>query len=254
MFPQNLSPRWTAPAVAVFLVCAAPPSALADNEVTFQFSGVSGGRADAYRLHFLDALKKVRAFWGDTFQGEITVDVSDGYRISRAIVPAWHGKRGFMEMPARRVQTDSAATTHELIHVFAPNGNRFLAEGFAVYAHERLGGAAAFPNFDEDLHRAAAPLAERVDLATLDGISTPTPLGSVIDEKEGYLIGGSFVRFLIETQGGMEKFRALYTLTPLIPGQRSHQSGDPGRWQGIYGKPLSQLEAEWNAFLKARFP
>ena len=253
MFPQFLSPRGTALAVVALLVFAAPP-AFADNEVEFRFAGVSSGKADDYRRHFMDALKKVRDFWGDTFQGKIIVDVSDGYRISRAIVPAWRGEHGFMEMPARRVQTDSAATTHELTHVFATNGNRFLAEGLAVYVHEKLGGARAFPNFDEDLHRAAAPLTERADLVALDKVSTPTPLSAVIDEKEGYLIGGSFVRFLIEKRGGMENFRALYALTPLIPHQRGGQSGDPARWEKIYGVPLAKLEAEWVAFLKAEFP
>jgi hypothetical protein len=58
-------------------------------------------------------------------------------------------------MPLRRVRDNSGALLHEVVHVYAPNPNRFLAEGLAVYLHTKLAGNAALPNFGEDLGRAA---------------------------------------------------------------------------------------------------
>ncbi len=52
-----------------------------------------------------------------------------------------------MEFPAWRVNAGKAAILHELAHVFFPNGNRFLAEGLAVYlqaGHWRQSGVSEF--------------------------------------------------------------------------------------------------------------
>ena len=57
-----------------------------------------------------------------------------------------------MEFPAWRVEARKAAIAHELVHVFYPNANRFLAEGFAVYLQDEIGGNPAFPNFGRPLH------------------------------------------------------------------------------------------------------
>jgi len=137
----------------------------------------------------------------------------------------------------------SAAATHEMIHVFAPNANRFLAEGLAVYGHEFLKGVVSYPTFGFDLHRAARGYAERVDLGTLDELAVPRRLQTDdFVEKEAYIIAGSFVRFLVETHG-MAKFRELYAMTPLEPYGRF--SGDPDRWRAVYGKDLGALAADW---------
>lgn len=66
-------------------------------------------------------------------------------------------------------------------------------------------------------------------------------------ERRAYLIAGSFVRYLIETFG-VEKFRALYGMTPLAP--RNRDPGDPDLWGGIYGEPLSELALEWGRGLR----
>src|SRR5262249_60843888 len=84
----------------------------------------------------------------------IRIHVSGAYRISRALVPAYLGNRGFMEMPLRRARDNSGALLHEIVHIYAPNRNRFLAEGLAVYLHTRLAGNAALPNWRADLRRA----------------------------------------------------------------------------------------------------
>jgi hypothetical protein len=65
--------------------------------------------------------------------------------------------------------------------------------------------------------------------------------------KDGEAIAGSFVKFLIE-QYGMEKFRALYALTPLVPMQRN--AGAAERWQAIYDQTFESLTEVWFAALR----
>jgi hypothetical protein len=142
-----------------------------------------------------------------------------------------------MEMPLRRVRDNSSALLHEMVHVYAPGDNRFLAEGLAVYLHTRLAGNPAFPNFGEDLGRSAAGgLVGVRSLAELNQVRTPRPLGSVMDEGTAYVLAGSFVGFLIE-QHGLAPFRTLY---------------ERGDYAEVYGRPLTTLESEWRASLPRR--
>jgi hypothetical protein len=204
---------------------------------------------------------------------DLQVFVSDRYRISKALVPAWYGRNGHMEFPAWRVAARQAAIVHELVHVFFPNGNRLLAEGLAVYLQAAIGGNPAFPNFGRSLHGLVREnLSEMVPafvpgepnslcalrLAELDLIATPSPLVLRVgndaygEEPRGqariYPIAGSFVQFLIE-QHGMEKFRTLYMRTPLTP--LASNGGSPDRWNDAYGLALADLEAEWQVLMAA---
>jgi hypothetical protein len=176
-----------------------------------------------------------------------------------------------MEFPARRVVTRKAAIAHELVHVFFPNGNRLLAEGLALYLQAKIGGNPAFPNFGRPLHelarhrlREAVPefthgdpkSLDKIQLAELDKIATPGPLALKVgqdlygEEPRGqgriYPMVGSFVEFLVETRG-MERFRALFMQTPLVPLERN--GGSPGRWNDVYGHSLADLELEWKALM-----
>jgi hypothetical protein len=175
-----------------------------------------------------------------------------------------------MEFPAWRVVTGKAAIAHELVHVFFPNANRLLAEGFAVYLQAAIGSNPAFPNFGKPLHPLAgeclrsmlsavgdeATSLDEMHLAGLDQIATPTPLELKVgqdlygEEPRGqaliYPLAGSFVQFLIETRG-MERFRTLYVRTPLVP---FDQDPGPGsRWNEVYCIPLACLEREWKSFI-----
>lgn len=76
---------------------------------------------------------------------------------------------------------------------------------------------------------------------------TPNSLGRQAEPVEAYLAAGSFVRFLIERHG-MERFGALYELTPLIPNKRAAES--PERWRAVYDKSLDELEMSWRQFLR----
>ena len=225
-----------------------PPCAGAQGEpreVEFSISGLA--ESDRRRLvaQIMEGRKRVEAWWGSSFDGRIRVVADPAQRVSMALVPAWRGQHGLMLFPNRGISSGSSPVLHELVHVYAPNQNRFLAEGLAVHAHQQLGGAPAEPNYGKDLHALAREVAYRVPLAMLDRVSTPTALTQAtgVDERVCYLIAGSFVGWLLERHG-MERFRALYARTPLLPRKTGH-AGAPERWIEIYGEPLSSLERDW---------
>jgi hypothetical protein len=137
-------------------------------------------------------------------------------------------------MPLRRVRDNSGALLHEIVHVYAPNENRFLAEGLAVYLHTKLAGNPALPNFGEDLGRTAGRRLWVVSsLAALNDVRTPRPLGTGREEMPADVLAGSFVEFLIEKRG-LELFRRLY---------------ETSDYENVYGKSLATLEKEWRASL-----
>jgi hypothetical protein len=191
--------------------------------------------AEEYCRYAVRERKKVEGFWGDTWKEPIRINVSSSYRISRALVPGYFGNRGFMEMPLRRVRDNTGALLHEIVHIYAPHSNRFLAEGLAVYLHAKLAGNPAFPNFGEDLRRSAVRSLLRVQsLEVLNGVRTPRPLSTVMDEETAYVIAGSFVGFLIERYD-LPLFRNLY---------------EAGDYEKIYGKSLDVLEREWRVSIQ----
>jgi hypothetical protein len=192
-------------------------------------------QAETYCRYAVRERQQVEEYWGPTWMALIRIHVSSEYRISRALVPAYQGNRGFLEMPSRRFQDNTGALLHEIVHIYAPHANRFLAEGLAVYLHTRLAGNPAFPNFGEDLKRLASrdlPGAEV--MSALNAVRTPRPLGTVLDEKTSYVLAGSFVGFLIE-RCGLALFRSLY---------------ETERYETAYGKPFASLEREWRSSLR----
>jgi hypothetical protein len=202
---------------------------------------------------------------------DLQISVSGAYRISRALVPAWEGRVGWMEFPARRVIAGNAAILQELTHVYFPNGNRLLAEGFAIYLQDLIGGNPAFPNFGRPLHEVARTVLQEIipgfaggdtaaldqlHLAELDRIATPNPLALEIgghvfgEEARGqgrlYPLAGSFVQFLTEAHG-LACFREIYACTPLEP--LVLNGGTLERWLNVYGRPLAAFETEWKSLI-----
>ncbi|MFL6797229.1 MAG: hypothetical protein ACJ8F3_07440 [Xanthobacteraceae bacterium] len=207
--------------------------------------------------------------WSAAEVPQLQVLVSDRYKISKSLVPAWYGHAGHLEFPARRVMAGQAAIMHELAHVYFPNANRLLAEGLAIYLQAVIGGNAAFPNFGRPLHECAYAIL--CDIAPdwlssgaavlpiinhLDGIPTPNPLTLELggvgygEDRRGqsaiYGLVGSFAQFLIERRG-LAAFHALYLRTPFTPSRQD--AGKPERWQEIYQEPLSELAAAWRHML-----
>jgi hypothetical protein len=229
-------------AVVVLLASLDASSAAAGAcDVTIEFKSVA---VEAQSKNWLEqelqkAADKVCGWWGATYSGPLTIDVPSPGGPSMALVPAWRGQRGHMLFPAPAVRRRNSATVHEVVHVFAPNANRFLAEGLAVHAHDQLGGPPAYPNFGSALHTGARAYAQPGKIAALDREATPNPL-----QRDAYLVGGSFVRFLIE-RDGFARFRQLYAMTPLLPGQIN--AGSAGRWKQVYGIALDELSTAWQA-------
>jgi len=233
------SPAWTAEiAGGENIVVEYPP-------------GLSAQTARDFAALLAGERSRIREWWGATFENEIRIKIVEERGPSMALVPAWRGEHGVMRMPLVRVKGNDAASLHELVHIYAPNANRLLAEALAVYAHEHLKGRRAHPNAGRDLHEMAAATTRDIKLTELDTVPTPRSLGRDAEPVGAYVAGGSFVRFLIE-RDGLEKFRALYALTPLQPGKR--EPGSPERWQTIYGQSLAALEQDWRQFLSERFP
>ena len=232
--------RQIAGVIAGALLVTLVIDASAEPEMIFKLSGVRSAAAAAFQSEMQRARVKVREWWGATFEGVISIQANTDRVLSMALIPAWRGERGQMIFGAKRVDAGEAATVHEMIHVYAPNANRFLAEGLAVYGHDLLGGPRAYPNFGKSLDDIAGRTANRELAIALERTPTPNPLESV--SKDGEAIAGSFVKFLIERHG-MDKFRALYALTPLAPMQRD--PGEPARWQQVYGESFEAIVDVW---------
>ena len=188
--------------------------------------------AEQYCHYAIGERRKGEGVWGTTWTETIHIDVDDRYKISRALTTK---TRGFMEMPLNGVRAQRGALLHEIVHVYAPNTNRFLAEGLAVYLQQQLGGNPAFPNFGKDLRELARTrLSKLSSLEPLNNVRTPRPLRTVMQEQTAYILAGSFVGFLIENYGfGM--FRNLYEV---------------GSYDSVYGKNLTALETEWRIDLR----
>ena len=192
----------------------------------------------------------------------LKISVDDKFESSGSLVHMALGEAGRIDFPAHEVEVGQTGIAHELTHLFLPNGNRFLAEGLAVYVQQKIGSNHAMPNFGMPLDQIVReftcgmhlveiprPDLENIRFAEADRIATPTLITLRIgvvpyQSAYAYAIFGSFVQFLIESQG-MDKFRKLYHLTPLKPGERNE--GSPDRWATVYGAPLAALEKNWRS-------
>jgi len=215
-------------------------------KITIESENLSGYDEKGFEQVLRAAIKKVCTWWGPTYTGAFTINIEDSRGPSMALVPGWRGNRGTMLFRTRPTKAGRTAVTHEVVHVFAPNGNRFLAEGLAVYAHEHLGGRQAYPLYHHELDGAAKQYLEVADLSAMDALALPKRLQiDRLSESEAYIVAGSFFKFLIETHG-MEKFRRLYAMTPMVPRSKT-SGGSPGRWRDVYGVDLKTLEKAWKA-------
>ena len=178
--------------------------------IEIQSDSLTAQEAQAYCSYAQSERRKVEAYWGGTWKEPIRIHVDRSYRISRALIPGHFGNRGFMEMPLRGVRNSDGALLHEIVHVYAPNANRFLAEGLAVYLHQELAANPAFPNYGKPLHaEAQRHIAAVPSLERLNAVRTPRRLGGDLGEEAAYLLAGSFVGFLIAEYVAARESRAL---------------------------------------------
>jgi hypothetical protein len=190
---------------------------------------LSAMEAEEYCRYAMSEREKVEGFWGPTWKETIHIHVSSSYRISKALNTK---TRGFLEMPLARVREKTSAILHEIVHIYAPNKNRFLAEGLAVYLQDKMGGNPAFPNFGKGLRALVRDSLSGVSsLERLNNVTSPRPLSTVLHERSAYVLAGGFVGFLI-AKYGVAMFRNLY---------------ETGNYEKVYGKSLSALEEEWRS-------
>jgi hypothetical protein len=257
------------------VVSSKPPWQLPGEPPPVPYPRLSGTRTTSFTTEFCREVSNVKQWyvrhnWGPSpaEPAELQIDVSDRYKISGALVNMAIGDTGRLDFPAPEVAIGQAAIAHELTHVYLPNGNRMLAEGLAVYVQHKIGSKPAFPNFGRPLdelvreftcgmHLVGVPKPglENISFEDADKIATPSPVTLRIglipygDTMSAYVypIIGSFVEFLI-TSHGMEKFRALYNLTPLDPNKKRNE-GSPERWASVYGITLAGLEKSWRSHI-----
>ena len=201
-------------------------------------SELTSQEADAYCRYATGEREKVEALWGASWKEPIRIHVDSSYKISRALIPGYQGNRGFMEMPLQRVRNNDGALLHEIVHIYAPNNNRFLAEGLAVYLQANIGGNRAFPSFSDNLNVLARRRFPEVNsLASLNTGGTTRPWSIAGDERTtAYILGGAFVGFLID-RNGLPRFKNLY---------------ETGDYDNVYGKSLEILEKEWRSALQEK--
>lgn len=132
------------------------------------------------------------------------------------------------------INTDYPLAVHELTHIFFKhnlNGNiSFLSEGIAMFAEAKSENSRK-NNINTLAYLNKGQLLSLSELVKLD-------IGSDKNYTEmGYYASGSFVEFLIETQG-QAKFIKFW---------QTNQE-----WERIYGLTLLRLEKEWHSWLKSR--
>jgi hypothetical protein len=204
------------------------------------------------------------------FSGNFEIEVFEKQPHSEALLFVWDGRRGHMYFPPHRVKDRAAAILHEIAHVHAPNAVRFLAEGFPAYLEEKMGNINAYPTEGSRIECAISgykssalaavklelfdlvPTKRKVFLGDQMGLETAFPAseqGTAKRRTYSYLISASFVKFLIHSRG-QDQFKALYDLTPLVP--TTTAEADPARYHRIYGKSLTELQADWRTWLDQR--
>jgi hypothetical protein len=262
----------------VYLLAAGTPSS-AQNVTFKRMEDVSAKAAKQFKNDFFLRKETLEEYLTSTnftqlFSGNFEVEVFPKQMHSEALLFAWDGNRGHIYFPPHRVKGRDAAILHEIAHVHAPNAVRFLAEGFPAYLEEKMGSIDAYPaqgsriecavgDYNKQYNSALAS----VKLDLFDRVPTKRTvfLGDhmglepafAADRTEGegrrrtysYLVSSSFVKFLIHNHG-QSRFKALYDSTPLIP--MDTRQVDPGRYQSIYGKSLTELQTGWLSWLSNR--
>lgn len=132
---------------------------------------------------------------------------------------------------------------HEAVHVidqqFAPQRIAFLAEGVAVWAS---GGHYKA----EDINQRSAALLK---------LNQYVPLAQLIDDfypvqhEIGYLEAAGLVSYLVD-QKGWATFREFYSSVSSDDGPTLSAAVD-ANLQTYYGKSLTQVEADWQAYLRS---
>jgi len=224
-------------AAPLCLQSQAPAESVACEGFEVVSSELSHKEAEQYCKYAARERQKVEKYWGPTWRDPIRIQVSSQYAAANTLVNNG-GKPGRIDMPLDRVRDRTGALLHEITHNYAFSANRFLYEGLGVYLQDEIGEARGFPTFGRPLDGAAAEVARTVSsLEALNAVRFPRPLASVMPDRQAYLLAGSFVKYLLQRRGGLDKFRTVYASVD---------------YQATYGLPFNALERDWRVQLPRR--
>lgn len=183
--------------MSAFAAVSPAHAGCADAPLTIRAPTLSTGDERALEVRFRKSLARICEWWEPAFAG------SSHSKSKRTAASPWCWCRHGAAIVAASCSVAAwrqgvAAITHEIVHVLAPNANRFLAEGLAVYANDRFQEAPAYPNFGKDLKTEARGILDRADIAALEQVATPSRLQlDGLNSRDAHLVAGSFVGFLI---------------------------------------------------------
>jgi tetratricopeptide (TPR) repeat protein len=121
---------------------------------------------------------------------------------------------------------------HELAHALTADWHPILKVSLKLALHEGIAVAADWDEGQLTAHQWSRAMRE---LGVAPSIQRIMGLGFWgQSSSRSYTLAGSFVRFLVDTYG-IEKLKRVFPT---------------GNFQKVYGKPLSELSGEWEAFLE----
>ena len=241
--------RRLAPAMAVLALtagCVTSLSGIESPHFVVNAQGITDEKAHEISREAERRYADLAAFFGRESDEKILIVIRD-FDTRRAYANHFENR---IEIPIARLGRDNldSGLTHEITHIITQgpfSGSRLLSEGVAMYAEER---------FSDELSPAARA---RIDVhhVVKTHILEPGLLVPISDlywddlafsnnqpgyvatsgRQRAYFEAGSFVRFLIETQG-IEKFKQAYYLRPI---------------EKVYGKSLDALEEDWLVAVRA---
>jgi hypothetical protein len=144
-----------------------------------------------------------------------------------------------------------AFDNHEVIHLYSSTFGRatsLLNEGLAVaYQVDPVRGDMTPRWNNRHVHDVSAGWRRQGRLVALGQMLTIDQFRG-LDSQVAYPAAGSFVRFLLDSHGGVPPIKALF-------GRSTHQDAAEvtrRSIESVYGKTLETLETEWHALLDAR--
>jgi len=223
-------------------------------ELKLEYKDITQQQADTLLAQATAGLAQVMTYLGkQKLEGRIIIRVADSYTIpySKWDQPRGNRVNGEILIPGNRVRGDvrggpqrdwgrGPAIVHEIAHIVAPSGrrDRYLDEGLGVFIQEKFSpkGDKSYPNMGYDVHeetaRALNELGKIIAMSELETERNARTFGP--GRKVAYLQEGSFVRYLIESNG-IEKFMQMY---------------EGGSYEAAYGKAATSIYDEWIAFIR----
>lgn len=192
--------------------------------------------------------ERLSGFFGRSLPVPVYMDIDPKLVVSRS-----YADRGAVGFPPRVVVRNAVIVAHEMTHLFMPErASEALREGIAVYAQDRFGEVAGYPNYAEDLD---AVIVRRLRRGVGSGVRTfseaeaffrrnrgrgpggrKLPLSEIDhdERRNAYLLAGSFTRYLFEVvlEADMDAFKRIYV------------SGD---YEPVTGRSAAEIEAAWRA-------